>query len=124
MKLKIIIINSIISICLMFVYCIQTVDFNHKNDIDNVNFNVKFCDAVSGQNLTKTNNQLKSNIEYEVGTKKSFIEKYVNNDELEFFLVTIGEHCAIWVQYDIWYDNVDEAEYELIKVNTDKIYHK
>lgn len=125
MKLKTIIINSIISICLMFVCCIQTVDFNYKNTIDNINFNVKFCDAVSGQNLTKINNQLESNVEYEIGAKQPFIEKYVNNDELEFFLVTIGEHCVIWVQYEIWYDNyITQSDYELIKEHTDKIYQK
>lgn len=85
MKLKTIILNLIISVCLLFVCCIQTVDLNFKYDLDNIAFNAKSCDIVSERDLTKDNVQLESDIEYEVGTKHFFVEQYINNDELEFF---------------------------------------
>lgn len=127
MKLRIVIINSIISICLLFLCCVRSVDFNYKNniDIDCVNLNVKTCDTAIGQNLTKSNVQLESGIEYELGTRQLFIEQYVNNDELEFFLVAIGDNCVIWVQYEIYFDNyLEKSDYELIKEHTDEIYQK
>lgn len=125
MKLKTIILNLIISVCLLFVCCIQTVDLNFKYDLDNIAFNAKSCDIVSERDLTKDNVQLESDIEYEVGTKHFFVEQYINNDELEFFLATIGENCVVWVQYEIWYDNyLSETDYELIKEHTDSVYQK
>lgn len=126
MKLRIVIINSIISICLLFLCCIQSVDFSYRNNIDkNVNINAKSCDAVIARSLTKSNIQLESGIEYEVGTKQLFIEQYINNDELEFFLVTIGDNCVVWVQYEIYFGNyLAESDYELIKEHTDEIYQK
>ena len=125
MKLKTIIRNSIISMCLLLVCGIHAVGFNYKSDIDNINFNVKSCDIVSERDLTKNNAQLESDVEYEIGTRQFFIEQYVNNDELEFFLAAIGENCVVWVQYEIWYDSyLSESDYELITDHTDKIYQK
>ena len=66
--------------------------------------------------------QLKSENEFVEGERKFFIENYVNADELQFVLVSVGEHCYIWIQYDIWVDDVEEDEYITIRQNVDRIY--
>lgn len=108
---KIFIVAFLCSIMLFFsiIYCPFT------------NFNSGYAEA---DKKYTTNSQLKSDIEYKIGERKYFKEKYINNDDFEYILVALGEHCVIWVQYELWVDEITQNDYDLIQENVDKIYVK
>lgn len=71
-----------------------------------------------------TPNQLQSGIEYQIGARRFFKENYINKEIYEFILVSLGDHCAIWVQYILWVDDISQSDYDFIRENVDKIYSK